>query len=47
MYYVGFLPRDTAKHHQEVVLDVLKQALEEAKVKPEDIDVVSYTKGKF
>lgn len=41
----GFLPRDTAKHHQEVVLDVLHQALKQAQVKPEDIDVVCYTKG--
>lgn len=41
----GFLPRDTAKHHQEVVLDVLHQALKQAQVKPKDIDVVCYTKG--
>lgn len=41
----GFKPRDTAKHHQEVVLDVLQQALDQACIKPEDIDVVCYTKG--
>ncbi|XP_052286341.1 probable tRNA N6-adenosine threonylcarbamoyltransferase isoform X1 [Dreissena polymorpha] len=41
----GFLPRDTAKHHQAVALDVLHKALEEAKLCPEDIDVVCYTKG--
>lgn len=41
----GFLPRDTAKHHQANVLIVLKEALDEAKVHPKDIDVVCYTKG--
>lgn len=41
----GFLPRDTAKHHQAVALDVLKKALKEACVQPEDIDVICYTKG--
>lgn len=41
----GFLPRDTAKHHQANVLIVLKEALDEAKVNPKDIDVVCYTKG--
>ncbi|XP_013784906.1 probable tRNA N6-adenosine threonylcarbamoyltransferase isoform X1 [Limulus polyphemus] len=41
----GFLPRDTAKHHQAHVLDVLEKALLEANVKPSEIDVVCYTKG--
>lgn len=41
----GFLPRDTARHHQEHVLDVLQKSLDEAKVSPQDIDVVCYTKG--
>ncbi|XP_035683217.1 probable tRNA N6-adenosine threonylcarbamoyltransferase [Branchiostoma floridae] len=41
----GFLPRDTAKHHQAHILDVLQQALDIAKVKPQDIDCVAYTKG--
>lgn len=41
----GFLPRDTAKHHQANVLVVLKEALDEAKIDPKDIDVVCYTKG--
>lgn len=41
----GFLPRDTAKHHQEHALDVLDQALKEAKVEPNDIDCICYTKG--
>ncbi|XP_071089229.1 probable tRNA N6-adenosine threonylcarbamoyltransferase [Haliotis cracherodii] len=41
----GFLPRDTAKHHREHVLQVLQQALDEAKINPQQIDVVCYTKG--
>lgn len=42
----GFLPKDTAKHHRRHLLDVLRQALEEADVTPErDIDCVCYTKG--
>ncbi len=39
------MPRPTAKHHQEHILDVLKKALEQANIKPEDIDCVCYTKG--
>ncbi|XP_067834631.1 tRNA N6-adenosine threonylcarbamoyltransferase isoform X1 [Heptranchias perlo] len=41
----GFLPRDTAKHHQACVLDVTSEALEQACIKPEEIDCVAYTKG--
>lgn len=41
----GFLPRDTAKHHQSCVLQVLRTALNEARIDPQDIDVVCYTKG--
>ena len=43
----GFLPKDTARHHREHALSVLQQALDEAKIKPEDIDVICYTKGYF
>ncbi|XP_067008545.2 probable tRNA N6-adenosine threonylcarbamoyltransferase [Anabrus simplex] len=41
----GFLPRETALHHRANVIPLLKQALLEAKVKPEEIDIVCYTKG--
>lgn len=41
----GFLPKETAEHHRHQILGILKDALEEAKVTPEDIDVVCYTKG--
>ncbi|XP_072394847.1 tRNA N6-adenosine threonylcarbamoyltransferase [Diabrotica undecimpunctata] len=41
----GFLPKETAQHHKENVLVVLKEALQESQLKPEDIDVICYTKG--
>jgi len=41
----GFLPRDTAKHHRENVLVVLREALDEANLAPDKIDAVAYTKG--
>ena len=41
----GFLPRDTALHHRECILDVTDQALKEAGLEPKDIDVICYTKG--
>eukprot|EP01054_Gregarina_sp_Poly1_P007934 Gregarina_sp_Poly_1__7933@NODE_452_length_8287_cov_521_171290_g369_i0_p3_GENE_NODE_452_length_8287_cov_521_171290_g369_i0NODE_452_length_8287_cov_521_171290_g369_i0_p3_ORF_typecomplete_len364_score47_72Peptidase_M22/PF00814_25/1_1e74Carbam_trans_N/PF02543_15/1_2e07FAE1_CUT1_RppA/PF08392_12/0_1ROK/PF00480_20/0_18ROK/PF00480_20/8_1e03_NODE_452_length_8287_cov_521_171290_g369_i029844075 len=41
----GFLPKKTADHHREFVLDVLEEALAEAKVQLKDIDVFCYTKG--
>ncbi len=41
----GIIPMDCAKHHEEAALDVLEKALGEAKVKLEDIDIISYSKG--
>ncbi|MEE6508460.1 hypothetical protein FKM82_021243 [Ascaphus truei] len=41
----GFMPSDTARHHRSCILDVLQEALEEAKIQPQDIDCVAYTKG--
>lgn len=41
----GFLPKETAQHHKENVLIVLKEALDQSQIKPEDIDVICYTKG--
>lgn len=41
----GFLPKETAHHHRHNVLIVLKEALKEAKIVPEEINVVCYTKG--
>jgi len=41
----GFLPRETARHHQDCVVDLTARALDEARLKPEDVDVVCFTKG--
>lgn len=41
----GFLPRETAVHHQGVILTVLKEALDQAQIQPQDIDAIAYTKG--
>jgi len=41
----GFLPRDTAKHHRDKVLIVLREALDQANLSPDQIDGVAYTKG--
>nr|CAD7401902.1 unnamed protein product [Timema cristinae] len=41
----GFLPRETAQHHRANILTVLREALDEAGVTPQQIDVVCYTKG--
>ncbi|KAB0793280.1 hypothetical protein PPYR_12900 [Photinus pyralis] len=41
----GFLPKETAQHHRENVLAVLKEALDESKIDVKDMDVVCYTKG--
>uniref|UniRef100_A0A8P4FYE8 protein-tyrosine-phosphatase n=1 Tax=Dicentrarchus labrax TaxID=13489 RepID=A0A8P4FYE8_DICLA len=38
------MPSDTARHHRAVILTVLKEALEQAGLKPADIDCVAYTK---
>ncbi|KAE8723858.1 putative tRNA N6-adenosine threonylcarbamoyltransferase [Hibiscus syriacus] len=41
----GFLPRETAQHHLQHVLPLVKSALKEAQIKPDDIDCLCYTKG--
>ncbi|KAG2223310.1 hypothetical protein INT45_008967 [Circinella minor] len=41
----GFLPRDTAQHHRDCVLTVLKKALSDANITHKDIDVICFTKG--
>eukprot|EP01116_Phalansterium_solitarium_P001112 TRINITY_DN10894_c0_g1_i2.p1 TRINITY_DN10894_c0_g1~~TRINITY_DN10894_c0_g1_i2.p1 ORF type:complete len:338 (-),score=107.48 TRINITY_DN10894_c0_g1_i2:210-1223(-) len=41
----GFLPKDTAKHHQQHVLDLVEEALKIAKLQPSQIDAIAYTKG--
>ncbi|XP_065080645.1 probable tRNA N6-adenosine threonylcarbamoyltransferase [Ochlerotatus camptorhynchus] len=41
----GFLPKETAQHHRSKIHDILKRALAVSGVKPQEIDVVCYTKG--
>ncbi|EHB04618.1 Putative O-sialoglycoprotein endopeptidase [Heterocephalus glaber] len=41
----GFLPSATARHHRAVILDLLQEALTEAKLTSQDIDCIAYTKG--
>jgi len=41
----GFQPRETAIHHRQNVLTVLREALDEANMTPDKIDAVAYTKG--
>ncbi|KDQ63618.1 hypothetical protein JAAARDRAFT_29644 [Jaapia argillacea MUCL 33604] len=41
----GFLPRDTAQHHREWALKVIKDALKQAGIAMRDIDCICYTKG--
>lgn len=41
----GFLPRETATHHQKNVVPLITQALTQARVKPTEIQCIGYTKG--
>lgn len=41
----GFLPRETAIHHKEHVIGLVKKAMEEAQITPKDLACICYTKG--
>ncbi|KAJ8971324.1 hypothetical protein NQ317_012291 [Molorchus minor] len=41
----GFLPKETAQHHKRNILQLLKESLHQSGLKPNEIDVVCYTKG--
>ncbi|XP_049958752.1 tRNA N6-adenosine threonylcarbamoyltransferase isoform X1 [Schistocerca serialis cubense] len=41
----GFMPGETAQHHRSNIKSLLREALTESGVKPNEIDVVCYTKG--
>ena len=41
----GFLPTETAQHHREFIIPLLKKAFKEAKITSSDIDCICYTKG--
>lgn len=41
----GFLPKDTALHHRQWVVRLVKRALAQAKLSPSHLSCISYTKG--
>ncbi|KIO12469.1 hypothetical protein M404DRAFT_993452 [Pisolithus tinctorius Marx 270] len=41
----GFLPRDTAQHHREWAIKVIKDAVSQAGISMHDLDCICYTKG--
>lgn len=41
----GFQPRFTAAHHRSRIIELIKEALKIADLKPEQIDVICFTKG--
>jgi hypothetical protein len=40
----GFLPRETAIHHQQHIVDLVLDALKEATLEPKDISAIAFTK---
>ena len=41
----GFLPKDTAKHHRLWIIRLVKQAMNDARLRFDDVDCICYTKG--
>ncbi|KAG7819709.1 hypothetical protein KL928_002383 [Ogataea angusta] len=41
----GFLPRDTARHHRNWVVRLIKQALQEANIRPDQLNCICFTQG--
>lgn len=41
----GFMPSETARHHKAHILGLTKKAIEEAKIRPSDLDAICFTKG--
>lgn len=41
----GFLPSDTARHHREWVVRVIKESVQKAGIRMEDLDCIAFTKG--
>ena len=41
----GFLPRETAWHHQKHIVALVQAALDQASLKPSQISCITYTKG--
>lgn len=43
--FLGFLPRETAQHHQNNIIELLDETFKTSGIKPEQIDIVCFTKG--
>ena len=41
----GLIPAEVAKHHEKISKDLIKKALEQANLKPEQINIISYSRG--
>ena len=41
----GFIPRETARHHQQWIMPILEEALQKAELSFDKIDAIAYTKG--
>jgi N6-L-threonylcarbamoyladenine synthase len=41
----GFMPSETAKHHKEHILGLIKEALQTASIRPDELDAICFTKG--
>lgn len=41
----GFLPKDTAKHHRDTVVELVEEALKVGGVGMADVDLITFTKG--
>jgi len=41
----GFLPRDTSAHHRTWAVNVIKDSIEQAGIKMQDLDCICFTKG--
>ncbi|KAM7535278.1 hypothetical protein Aperf_G00000104600 [Anoplocephala perfoliata] len=41
----GFKPTETAIHHRDHIVKLVRRALQEANIQPEDLDAIAYTKG--
>ncbi|EGG11311.1 uncharacterized protein MELLADRAFT_115188 [Melampsora larici-populina 98AG31] len=41
----GFQPSDTAKHHRDHIIDLIKSSIKESQVNLIDLDCICYTKG--
>jgi len=42
---LGFLPRETAKHHQNNIILLLEETIKTSGIQLEQIDVICFTKG--